>query len=308
MGRTDHVCRAPVGRGDALGGAAVDRRAVACAGVARRAGRDAHPRGRPELERRRDPGCGLAAARALRHPARHRAPHRVHTRARRSRGGRRHQRGARTRGLRAAPRRRARGRGQRGAHPRPGHDAARGVRSAHRHPRAWREPLQATRCVHAGGDAGARHGAGREPRLPHARVRRRRAVLARPAVERRIGSARGVTRRAGARSLEQVRLFFDDAIVQRLKAHEAGDRGAYLRAGEARHLGGDLDGHAGCIGEQLRPTRAIHGDEPERRRVDRCAHGEQTVVAQDQRLASSERLGDAIALAGVEHHAGVVVE
>ena len=142
------------------------------------------------------------------------------------------------------------------------------------------------RCVHAAATLALRRGAGREPRLPHARVRRCRAVFARPAVERRMGPACRVTSKralgraseeqAGERALlEQVRLFCDDAIVQRLKPHEAGDRRAYLRAGEARHFGGDLDGHAGGVGEQLRATRAIHGDEPECRRVDRCAHGEQ---------------------------------
>ena len=152
VGRADHLRRAPVGRGDAVGGAAADRRRCARAGGARRAGRDAHPRGRPELDRRRDPRCALPLPERYEIPRATVRAHRAHTRARRARDRRRHERGARTRGLRAAPRPScAAGVASAELILEPGHDAARGVRSAHRHPRAGREPLPAARGVRAGG-------------------------------------------------------------------------------------------------------------------------------------------------------------
>ena len=59
---------------------------------------------------------------------------------------------------------------------------------------------------------------------------------------------------------------------------------------------------------QLGLTRALHRDEPPHRFVDRVPDGEQPVVAQDRGLVVAERVGDALALLGVEHDAGVVVE
>src|SRR5581483_4236998 len=59
----------------------------------------------------------------------------------------------------------------------------------------------------------------------------------------------------------------------------------------------------------MRLARAFHRDEPVRRLVDRGrADGEQTVVRQDAGLVATERMRDALALFGVEHHARVVVE
>ena len=67
-------------------------------------------------------------------------------------------------------------------------------------------------------------------------------------------------------------------------------------------------GLAGGVGQQLRVARAVHGDEEPGRRIEAAAHGEQPVVAEDGGLVGAEGLGDALALADVEHDARVVVE
>ena len=83
---------------------------------------------------------------------------------------------------------------------------------------------------------------------------------------------------------------------------------ADLAAGQPGHLGVDEHRRAGRLGQQLGLARALHGDEPPGRLVDRVPDGQQPVVAEDDGLVVAERVGDALALLDVEHHAGVVVE
>ena len=64
----------------------------------------------------------------------------------------------------------------------------------------------------------------------------------------------------------------------------------------------------GRLGQQLGLAGTLHGDEPPDGLVHRVADGEKPVVAKDDSLVVAEGGGDALALFGVDHHAGVVVE
>lgn len=59
----------------------------------------------------------------------------------------------------------------------------------------------------------------------------------------------------------------------------------------------------GSIHEQLRVTRLIQTQEPERRRIDRLAYRQQAVVLKDNRFPVAEVGGDALPFLAVEHHA-----
>ena len=68
-------------------------------------------------------------------------------------------------------------------------------------------------------------------------------------------------------------------------------------------------GVAGGLRQQLGLARALHGDEPPGRLVDRrLPDGQQPVVRQDDGLVPAERVGQSLALLEIEHDTGVVVE
>src|SRR5207244_11462205 len=112
----------------------------------------------------------------------------------------------------------------------------------------------------------------------------------------------------GTSSVEQVGLLADDAGVERLEAQPAGGVHAHLAGRALRVLAVDEHRGARRLGHELGLARALHGDEPPGGLVDAVPDSEQTVVAQDHRLALTERVGDPLAVLEVEHGAGVVVE
>src|SRR4051812_47330015 len=93
-----------------------------------------------------------------------------------------------------------------------------------------------------------------------------------------------VTSSRATRSVEQVGLEAHDPLVQRLEAVPAGEVRPDLAGGEPGVLLVDGAGRACRLGQQLGLARALHGDEPPRRLVDRLADREQPVVLEDHRL------------------------
>src|SRR5947207_1034756 len=109
-------------------------------------------------------------------------------------------------------------------------------------------------------------------------------------------------------SVEEVGLGAHDALIQRLEAEPSGVGGPYSRSRGARYLAVDRIRRLHGLGQQLDGARPVHGDEPEGGLVDRPAHGEQPVVAEDDGLAPPQGMGDALGLVEVEDDAGVIVE
>src|SRR5262245_5281865 len=120
----------------------------------------------------------------------------------------------------------------------------------------------------------------------------------RPASRR---SAKG--RRVIEGSVEEVRLLFDDAVVERLEAQPAGKMVTDLAGCDRGLLVVDRLGRTCRLREQLGLARALHRDEPPRRFVDGVTNGEEPVIAKDDGLGVTQRVGDALALLDVEHHA-----
>src|SRR2546429_8212199 len=109
-------------------------------------------------------------------------------------------------------------------------------------------------------------------------------------------------------SVEQVGLLPHDLVVQRLKAEVPGDVRADLRGRELRYLGLDQHGIPRRRREQLRLAGPLHRDEPPRRLVDGVADREQAVVAQDDGLAATEGVRQALALLEAEDAAREAVD
>ncbi len=65
---------------------------------------------------------------------------------------------------------------------------------------------------------------------------------------------------------------------------------------------------ASSFGEQLGVARAVHGDEPPGRFVDRVANGEQAVIAKDGRLLRAEGASNAVAFGSFLDNPRIIVE
>ena len=100
---------------------------------------------------------------------------------------------------------------------------------------------------------------------------------------------------SAVRSVQQVGLLPDDALVKRLERHPTAIRRAQLLAREHCILVVDHVRHAGGFRQQLHLSGPFHGDEPSRRLVDGLADGEVAVVDHDHRLVLSQGAADAIA-------------
>src|SRR5262245_45226928 len=100
--------------------------------------------------------------------------------------------------------------------------------------------------------------------------------------------------------VEQVGVGGADVLPERLEAEPAGEREGGLLARVGGVLVVDLLRVAGGHRQQLGLARALQGDEPERRLVDRLAHREQAVVLVDRRLAAGEVGGELLARVGIE--------
>ena len=165
------------------------------------------------------------------------------------------------------------------------------------------------RAVPARRDAAARLGEGVR------RDRRRARLVARP---RRVDTAprsspveraRTLGATSERESVEQVGLLAHDRLVERLEAHVAGHRLAHLRRGERA------------------PSRSSMSTGVPAASASSCAWHERSIVTNHHTASSTEwptvsspwlrrmtalllaeRVRDALALLGVEHHAGVVVE
>src|SRR5258708_11868 len=112
----------------------------------------------------------------------------------------------------------------------------------------------------------------------------------------------------GADSVEQVRLFLDDALPERLKLKPPGHVRAHLFAREERVFAVNRNRFPGGFRHQLRLTGPLHGNEPPGGFVHRLPDGEQSVVAQDDGLAPAQGLRDALAFGSLIDHAGEIIE
>ena len=122
---------------------------------------------------------------------------------------------------------------------------------------------------------------------------------------------------SGSRSIdpvliEQIRLFFDDAGVERLELEPPGlgradDRVRLARRGVADQLRRLAGTRRRRFGQDLHLARPLHRDEPPRGLVHGLAHGQQAVVLQDGRLVRPQRVGNALALVQLHHHPAKVI-
>src|SRR3954471_23915197 len=109
-------------------------------------------------------------------------------------------------------------------------------------------------------------------------------------------------------SVEEVGLLAADLLPQRLEREPTGKLRADVVVRLLRHLGVDVHDLARGLRDELHLAGALHGDEPPHGGVDARAHGQQAVVAKDDRLVVAEGVRDALALLDVGDDAGVVVE